>query len=387
MKSIANQYKDLKEGRMSQANFMRNLRMSLPQYVTNVTSFNDAVKILKNKSILNESAINEDPIGQQAAGNPDEEAELRVSQIKKPSREEKIADLEAEIRYLEDTGNRMDPEITSDTIDILRQEIDKLKGKISEVKNTKFDKSAKPKYPNWTNASGKDYQKFVSDDSKVNLQSLTTGINIEHEENPEKSYEEIVKLVIKNLKKDPIYYTYYKLTGIRDYKPMKLDTTNTPEVMAMKVVTKDNLVDKGRNVKVVKLDKLKESQSYEHNEAVDSAQRFIDSAQRFIDSNPTLRKISDKIRLQLNGDDAVLQYGYWEQLPPEYIDKLRLQFDVQEDTEFDEDTGDTFFYILTPNDVEAEKYRAFQTKLQEIIREVIDEMYDGRDDMNAKNEY
>ena len=52
MKSIANQYRDLKEGRMSQANFMRNLRMSMPQYVTNVTSFSDAVKILKSKSIL-----------------------------------------------------------------------------------------------------------------------------------------------------------------------------------------------------------------------------------------------------------------------------------------------------------------------------------------------
>ena len=37
---------------MSQANFMRNLRMSMPQYITNVTSFNDAVKILKSKSIL-----------------------------------------------------------------------------------------------------------------------------------------------------------------------------------------------------------------------------------------------------------------------------------------------------------------------------------------------
>ena len=48
MKSIANQYKDLKEGKMSQANFMRNLRMSMPQ-VTNTMSFGDAVKVLKNK--------------------------------------------------------------------------------------------------------------------------------------------------------------------------------------------------------------------------------------------------------------------------------------------------------------------------------------------------
>jgi hypothetical protein len=59
MKSIANQYRDLKEGRMTQSNFMRNLRMSMPQYITNVTSFNDAVKILRNKSILTEAEINE----------------------------------------------------------------------------------------------------------------------------------------------------------------------------------------------------------------------------------------------------------------------------------------------------------------------------------------
>ena len=60
MKSIQNQYIDLKEGRMSQHNFMRNLRMSMPQYITNVTSFKDAVRILKNKAILNESAPGRD---------------------------------------------------------------------------------------------------------------------------------------------------------------------------------------------------------------------------------------------------------------------------------------------------------------------------------------
>ena len=46
---------------MSQANFMRNLRMTMPQYVTNVTSFNDAVRILKNKAILTE-ALNENSL-------------------------------------------------------------------------------------------------------------------------------------------------------------------------------------------------------------------------------------------------------------------------------------------------------------------------------------
>ena len=60
MKSIANQYRDLKEGKMSQQNFMRNLRMTMPQFVTNVTSFGDAVKILKNKSIIVETTVKED---------------------------------------------------------------------------------------------------------------------------------------------------------------------------------------------------------------------------------------------------------------------------------------------------------------------------------------
>ena len=55
MKSIKQQYIDLTEGKMSQTNFMRNLRMTMPQYVTNVTSFKDAVKILKNKGILTEA--------------------------------------------------------------------------------------------------------------------------------------------------------------------------------------------------------------------------------------------------------------------------------------------------------------------------------------------
>ena len=55
MKSIQNQYNDLKEGKMSQANFMRNLRMTMPQYVTNITSFKDSVRILKNKGLLHES--------------------------------------------------------------------------------------------------------------------------------------------------------------------------------------------------------------------------------------------------------------------------------------------------------------------------------------------
>jgi hypothetical protein len=56
MKNIQAQYTDLLEGKMSQANFMRNVRMQFPQYVAPTTSFKDSVQILKGKRILSEAA-------------------------------------------------------------------------------------------------------------------------------------------------------------------------------------------------------------------------------------------------------------------------------------------------------------------------------------------
>lgn len=56
MKNIQKQYADLLEGKMSKANFMRNVRMQFPQYVSPVTSYDDSIKILKGKRILSEAA-------------------------------------------------------------------------------------------------------------------------------------------------------------------------------------------------------------------------------------------------------------------------------------------------------------------------------------------
>jgi hypothetical protein len=62
MKPIQNQYQDLLEGKMSKHNFLTNVKRSLSDYVSNVTSFDDAVKILKNKRILSEAKIEKENI-------------------------------------------------------------------------------------------------------------------------------------------------------------------------------------------------------------------------------------------------------------------------------------------------------------------------------------
>lgn len=56
MKNIQAQYTDLLEGKMSKQNFMRNVRMQFPQYVSPVSSYEDSIKILKGKRILSEAA-------------------------------------------------------------------------------------------------------------------------------------------------------------------------------------------------------------------------------------------------------------------------------------------------------------------------------------------
>ena len=115
MKSIKQQYIDLKEGNISQANFMRNLRMTMPQYITNITSFNDSVKILRNKGILSEA----------------------------------------------------------------------------ESK--------------WENTSGKSMYDQFNEIDNLNGQEVLIGIDAEMEKDHELTKEEATKIVIKNLKKNPLY--------------------------------------------------------------------------------------------------------------------------------------------------------------------------------------
>jgi hypothetical protein len=55
MKSIFDQYKSLNEGKLSEAQFLRNAKMALPKFISNTVNFKDAVKILKNKGIISEA--------------------------------------------------------------------------------------------------------------------------------------------------------------------------------------------------------------------------------------------------------------------------------------------------------------------------------------------
>jgi len=336
MKSIKQQYIDLKEGRMNQAQFMRNVRMSLPQYVTNVTSFDDTVRILKNKAILTEADI------YGIAGNPEAEAErksagmgikpmqtpedkygvnkkidqselnfLKKIYAKNPTDKIKqmIDDLEQKMSlneayndpqsaYILDgiKGETKDTikkvvgvdnsghyskdvnwfsengytKMTFDTVDELFAAVPNVGrvfsgGSIENQKNTarmyKGHMGTNP-FVVWvkrnslresytTNTSGKElYSKFAEIDN-LNGQEVLIGIDYEIEKNRDLTKKEAAKIVVKNLKKNPFYYTDSLLAGVEGAKAEYMNKFK-PGSDKMKDVKGGDLVDKANAMSLAK---------------------------------------------------------------------------------------------------------------------------------------
>lgn len=404
MKSIKQQYIDLQEGKMSQTNFMRNLRMTMPHLVTNVTSFNDSIKILKNKGILSEISTkfsfetadklkkaidsitaNNDEFHRDGftmgffEGKNEKLNEERGMSFEEACAEAKqISEDEGVVQHVEEIGN--DRYIVSDWYDsdktvrsyengnrlnelssatkksaynkaaddVLNLDKDndelKLKRRLSQadtfgthvdpslkkegetiakminpdytfmIKKTSFaggestvglyfglhgmkEGTAKVivfvykdkyvidrgkeeirdnvgrrlerfintvrktemslnevKQNKETGAYGQDgesmYKEF-SEGTHVNYQELVKGIKYEHEQNPYEEYKKIVTKVIKNLKKDPNYYTHYALSGTPGFTPQIIGNVK-PSDRAMKFVKGGDMVDKAMGMKPVK---------------------------------------------------------------------------------------------------------------------------------------
>lgn len=188
MKSIANQYRDLKEGRMSQANFMRNLRMSMPQYITNVTSFNDAVRILKSKNILTEAMdIQPVPEADEEFESDDAETQAMIDKIEK---------------------------------EMAGEEAVKAQYDITEAK-----------------------QKIDAD--RVHPNELSMGIRVEMEHT--KDAEKAKKIALDHLAENPFYYTQLKLSGV----DVKATPSKEKKAIAKKK-DETELVDKANQMKPVK---------------------------------------------------------------------------------------------------------------------------------------
>ena len=330
MKSIQNQYRDLKEGKMSQANFMRNLRMTMPQYITNVTSFGDAVRILKNKSILNEN-LNIEP-----KETADDEFDALLKQIE----DEKY-------------GERV---VKSDVLDEPLEEINEAKAKKAEL------------HPN-----------------QIHPGELRMGIRVEMEHTDDLKKAE--KIALDHLAENPFYYTALKLAGVESPSAPKVKAPK--ETKEKKKKETIQLVDLVNGMQKVKMPKKDEKKKFKEN--VDERMRFQD-----LPADPEKYKMvkdsKGKIIKATNADGVEFQKG--DVVKTYDGEEIKIE-------KFEESQGKVkaiynagmFYRAIDIDGLEAPKatfrpgvniggsFEKFKKSLGEIVREVVNETFDGRDNL------
>jgi len=379
MKSIKQQYIDLTEGKMSQFNFMRNLRMTMPQYVTSVTSFGDAVKILKNKGILNES-INFD--------NFDEVKIISKQEFEQPEESNDDAEFDAILKQLED---EMAGEIAvkSDVLDEPLEETTDAYDIEKAIKDKKIDpavvKTAAEKAMrgdstdlallmvnagNLRESKGKDLHP-----NTIHPGELRMGIRVEMEHTDD--VDKAKKIALDHLAENPFYYTALKLSGIEN--PTKLKEKPVKEKKAKKETTE--LVDKANQMQKVKMPKTEEKKKLK--ETVDERMQFQD-----LPADPEKYKMvkdsKGKIIKATNAEGVEFQRG-----------DVAKAYDGEEIkiADFKEEQGKVkalynkgmFFASIDIDGLEAGKpefkpgvniggsFEKFKNKLAEIVREVMAE--------------
>jgi len=329
---------------MSEANFMRNLRMSMPQYITNTTSFGDAVKILKNKSILTES-INFD--------NFDEAIVLSKKEFE-PEEETTEDEFDALLKQIEDEkyGERV---VKSDVLD------EPLEEQLNEGKGKEL-------HPN-----------------QIHPGELRMGIRVEMEHTDDLKKAE--KIALDHLAENPFYYTALKLAGVESPSAPKVKAPK--ETKEKKKKETIQLVDLVNGMQKVKMPKKEEKKKLKEN--VDEKMRFQD-----LPADPEKYKMvkdsKGKIIKATNADGVEFQKG--DVVKTYDGEEIKIE-------KFEESQGKVkaiynagmFYRAIDIDGLEAPKatfrpgvniggsFEKFKKSLGEIVREVVNETFDGRDNL------
>jgi hypothetical protein len=297
MKSIANQYRDLKEGKMSQSNFMRNIRMTFPQYITNVTSFKDSVKILKNKGILTEN-MEPNPV------EPDDES------------------LDALIKKIEQ-------EMAGEEAVMGQYDLGEEKEELSEAK--------------------------LSAD-QVHPSELRMGIRVELEHTDD--VEKAKKIALDHLAENPFYYTALKLSGIES--PSKPKEKPVKEKKAKKK-DQTELVDKTNQMKKIKMVKENQLNEAGGEYTFNGYFKTAEEKQKLMDIIPDAEIDTDSEEGQ-SIKTTVTSYTYNGTTIKKAVENA-----LGMSTGRPQSGG--------------EGVAQFMSKLKEMVEEVVNEYYDGRDNL------
>ena len=162
MKTLQEQYQLIKEGKGQKDVFLREAKRQFPNMVNNAATLEETVKILKNRSVINEHYVDLQPINTIEA-RAEESWETKYK------------------NFLAEEAKVVEKKVTKE---------------VEEVAESNFD-----------------YKDTKNLDNQIG-QEVMKGVYFEAKQNPDKTIDEIKEMVSKNLAKDQLYYLKNAAFGI-----------------------------------------------------------------------------------------------------------------------------------------------------------------------------
>ena len=177
MKTLNEQHRLIKEGKGHKDMFLKEAKKQFPQWIRNAATYKETTTILKNKGIINENIVSLEPI----------------NQLVSPSKESYEI---AFNNYLEEAKKKKDD---NDAVDAKAEEKEASK-QVKKAESKNFDR------------------KNMENPDNLIFDQIMKGYYFEmkDEKNSKKTMEELKKIVLKNLTKDPIFYTKDGQFGVKD---------------------------------------------------------------------------------------------------------------------------------------------------------------------------
>ena len=208
MKTLQEQYNQIQNGEGRKDLFLKEAKSKYPNLISNVTSFGEAEKILKNKNVINENYVDLKPLNKITSDdlNPN-----------KQTWENKFAE------FLAEAGKKELNPIVDTKVE------EEINDKAGDEKIKAEEKETAKEVIN-TQDRNYNYSPKVDNINNVNAQEMMNGVYCEIKADPNLSLEEAQAKVIKNLAKDSLHYVKEGQFGVEGlgYQEQKVEE-NTGE--------------------------------------------------------------------------------------------------------------------------------------------------------------
>lgn len=299
MKNITNLCIDLQEGKISKKDFLREARMTFPNYITNVNTFKDTIKILKSRNLISEGCNCESQLNELAPRDEehDDPIDFDTDNLKIPKRSLRIdrdtvepaspseEDLEI-LRNLDLYDKEFEDGMVNDDYEWEDLDEDHIPGDEDEEEDYEWkidkddydiedDYTADLELIDFDNETLREIKepkfkpmgsKYDGSDSKYNgieggdemdPLEIQIGMRYERSIDPTGTIEKWMKKVKSNLSKQPRYYTRLSLAGwdVKKIAPEVKKRTDLSVEVDKKMSNTTDKLNKMENPKGVEKDK------------------------------------------------------------------------------------------------------------------------------------